>query len=445
MLAGCGPAATFMCSADDDCRDGDRIGFCEADHYCSFGDDACPSRRRYGELAPPDLAGECVPVDGASSEGTASLGETSAGGETTTVPATSTSPTSDTSTSSSGESGTPAEWWDSAWSRRVEITVSYDGTTDELVGVPLLAVLTDDRFDANVASADGSDLRFVSADGTEVFPHQIDSFLPDVARMVWFRMPAITGNDTLWLYYGNPAAMDGGSPEVWGTEHVAVFHMGAAIVDASASLGRVATQAVGGPGMFGEATIFDAFGGPAELGDLDALRALFFPGASVSAWIQPTGWGVGGNWGRVLDKMDLPSDGNGYGIMVEAAGRFRLVQGFVPGESGWETDAGNLALGQWSYVSLSYRAVDIVTPPTLYIDGVPHMLTQNFTADGAPLGDDGVSAAIGGRIGPDVRSFEGSIDELRIESVERPPQWHELQYLTMTDAALQWGRTEVLP
>ena len=35
-------------------------GWCEADGYCSFEDGDCPSGRRYGELAPADVAGTCV-------------------------------------------------------------------------------------------------------------------------------------------------------------------------------------------------------------------------------------------------------------------------------------------------------------------------------------------------------------------------------------------------
>ncbi|HET6584247.1 MAG TPA: DUF2341 domain-containing protein, partial [Nannocystaceae bacterium] len=235
-LAGCGPAATFVCSADEDCRDGDRVGTCEADHYCSFPDDGCPSRRRYGERAPSDLAGECVGGEATSTGATSEAGETGSGAETTGGPATSESTSSSPTTSSSGsDSGPiPTQWWDDAWSHRVEITATFDGSTDELVGVPLLAVLTAERFDAAAASADGRDLRFVAADGT-VLAHQIDTWDAAGSPLVWFRMPAITGNDALFLYYGNPAATDVATADVWGSEHVAVLHMGAAIVDASGS------------------------------------------------------------------------------------------------------------------------------------------------------------------------------------------------------------------
>ena len=42
---------------------------CEAERYCSLPDDACPSRRRFSEHAPADLAERCVAPEGGSTEG----------------------------------------------------------------------------------------------------------------------------------------------------------------------------------------------------------------------------------------------------------------------------------------------------------------------------------------------------------------------------------------
>lgn len=58
---GCRFEGAFACETQGDCNDGDRIGFCEIDGYCSFSDDDCGSGRRYGEHAPDDLAGLCTP------------------------------------------------------------------------------------------------------------------------------------------------------------------------------------------------------------------------------------------------------------------------------------------------------------------------------------------------------------------------------------------------
>lgn len=426
IAGACGRVTAFTCSEDEDCRDGAREGRCEADHYCSFVDPDCPSRRRYAELAPAGLAGMCV-QDEAGSTGTGGMGNTSSSSDTA-------------ASSSTGGGPIPADWWDPAWHHRVALSIDVTDTDDDLVDVPILVVLDDPRVDLSALTADGRDLRFVSGDGDLVYAHEIDAWSDD-ERAIWVRVPVISGGgDPFWLYYGNADADAIASSQVW-ADHVAVFHMGSEIIDASGALDS-APAAVGATrGMFGDASVFDA-SGPTVLGDLAPLRGLFLEGASISAWIRVSDWGVGGDWGRILDKMDLPFDGAGYSVMVQSEGRFRFVQGFSPTESGWETAAGTLAAGTWTYVSMSYQAIDGTTPPQMYIDGEPRAIAQTTAGTGAPLGDDGVPFALGGRAGVEPRNFQGDIDELRIERIVHSSAWHRVQYRSMTDALLVWGARE---
>lgn len=94
-LVGCRP--TFTCISDEQCDRGSEPGVCQlSTGYCSFPDPSCESEQRYGELAPSEYAGMCVPpTDGSSSEsGTPSV-----------VTSTDT-PTSSTSSSTPGDSTT---------------------------------------------------------------------------------------------------------------------------------------------------------------------------------------------------------------------------------------------------------------------------------------------------------------------------------------------------
>lgn len=81
LALACARSTTFVCADSTDCTDGSFNGVCQANGYCSFGDDTCPSGQRYGDLAPGDLAGTCVESDGTST-GHAS---TSSDAETTVV------------------------------------------------------------------------------------------------------------------------------------------------------------------------------------------------------------------------------------------------------------------------------------------------------------------------------------------------------------------------
>jgi biopolymer transport protein ExbB len=66
------------------------------------------------------------------------------------------------------------------------------------------------NFDFKAAKPDGSDLRFVAADGKTVLPHRIEAF--DAANelaVAWVQVPSIapaTRDQFIWVYSGNPKA-----------------------------------------------------------------------------------------------------------------------------------------------------------------------------------------------------------------------------------------------
>jgi cysteine-rich repeat protein len=93
---GCG-SAVFACNDASDCRAGEQLGTCEADGWCSFPDDTCPSGARYGSHAGGGLAGECVPPGVASTTGDGT-GGTSSTSDATTVATTATNTTTTAST-----------------------------------------------------------------------------------------------------------------------------------------------------------------------------------------------------------------------------------------------------------------------------------------------------------------------------------------------------------
>lgn len=59
-LCACRLHDTFECGVDEVCRDGEELGVCEVEGYCSFGDSDCTSGRRFADNAGNDLAGTCV-------------------------------------------------------------------------------------------------------------------------------------------------------------------------------------------------------------------------------------------------------------------------------------------------------------------------------------------------------------------------------------------------
>ncbi len=62
----CGASTPFQCQSNDQCTLEGSAGVCQDNGFCSFPDTDCPSGVRYGESAPPGLAGMCVDLDAGS-------------------------------------------------------------------------------------------------------------------------------------------------------------------------------------------------------------------------------------------------------------------------------------------------------------------------------------------------------------------------------------------
>ncbi len=88
-----------------------------------------------------------------------------------------------------------ATWWNPAWTQRQPLTLDTADVTEALGSSTVLVRLFDGNFQFAGAREDGSDLRFVAADGKTVLPHQIESYdnLLNEA-FVWVKLPDRQGN-----------------------------------------------------------------------------------------------------------------------------------------------------------------------------------------------------------------------------------------------------------
>lgn len=59
-LAACSAPSTYPCTEDEQCVRGSDVGVCQSEGFCSFFDEACPSRQRFDDSASDPLAGQCV-------------------------------------------------------------------------------------------------------------------------------------------------------------------------------------------------------------------------------------------------------------------------------------------------------------------------------------------------------------------------------------------------
>ncbi len=122
------------------------------------------------------------------------------------------------------------------WPYRKAIVVKPDHVTETLYNFPLCVKLNDPDVLMSV-QADGADLRFTSSDGLTLLAHELDGFSvtgSTASGNIWVCLPELSGNDTLYMYWGNENAIDGQMPTgVWNNNFVCVYHMSSDLLDST--------------------------------------------------------------------------------------------------------------------------------------------------------------------------------------------------------------------
>jgi biopolymer transport protein ExbB len=125
-------------------------------------------------------------------------------------------------------------WWNDTWEYRRKI--GFDTTPtgadikENLTDVVILLRLHPANFDFTNAKEDGTDIRFVSSDDSQLLKHHIEKFDPlDEMALVWVKVPRLSGGsnqDFIWMYYGNEDAMGGQDPGgTYTADQVLVYHL----------------------------------------------------------------------------------------------------------------------------------------------------------------------------------------------------------------------------
>ena len=130
---------------------------------------------------------------------------------------------------------------------------------------------------------------------------------------------------------------------------------------------------------------------------------LLTTGGSIEAWIKPNGTGESTS-GRIIDKSADALSTNGFYIATATAVFFRINAGTYINSA-----AGSITYGNWYHVVVSWDNTGLTT---IYVNGATSG-TPGVSAD--PVGITAVTdLTIGNRSGGTDRTFDGSIDEVRI-------------------------------
>ncbi|MFN9718521.1 MAG: DUF2341 domain-containing protein, partial [Planctomycetota bacterium] len=308
-------------------------------------------------------------------------------------------------------------WFDSAWDTRSKIMLN-NSSGPALINQVVLVTLTPANIDYSSTQNAGQDLRFVDIDGS-LLSFEIEEWNVAGTSRVWVRVPQIDGNsvtDHIWMYYGNSAAADvQNSAAVWAEQNL-VLHMDGNVTDSSpAATGAVAASTTAA-GISSGAQQFDGNSSSSQMNNSVQLDDLFAGGGTISAWINPTGWGQN-DYGRIADKasstFSLGMLGTGWAFQMTPDGSLLFEHGFTIQQGEWETSAGAISLNQWQHVALTFDSSNPTLPPRIYVNGVAANVVTNLIPVGVADSDSGQKLTIGNHAISPSRTFSGRIDEFR--------------------------------
>jgi len=324
-------------------------------------------------------------------------------------------------------------WWNPAWSQRRKITLDT-GTgaaalSESAGSATVLVRLSDANFQFAGAREDGSDLRFVAADGKTVWPHQIeryDNLLNEA--FVWVRLPEVkpAAKETFHVYFGNAdAAMPAPNnpAEAFDGDTTLVYHFAeraSAPVDATANgnnaegAGATAGDAIIGSGLrlLGSA--------PIRIPDSKSLEWKQGQTLTIAVWIKP---------GALQENAVIASRADGNTSL-----RLLLDQGIptvelTSGSSPVRSQPGvPVAAGTWSHLALAADGTTL----RLFLNGMPYASIDGaLPALSTPITLGGLATEASG-----TSLFTGELDEFSISAIARSTGWIKLAVQAMPPSAL---------
>jgi hypothetical protein len=277
---------------------------------------------------------------------------------------------------------------------------------------PVVLRLHGDTFPFASAQTDGADLRVTDASGRSL-ALEIESWDKAAGEaVIWVRVPEIRGamRQELKLHWGNPQAKsvsDGSKVFSRDNGYLSVWHMGQEVKDV---VGTLPSKVVGTKPIEGLIGGARSFAGKEGVFSGDKITGYPTDASShtTSAWIKPTrsnstiiAWGneAGGRGSKVRFQLRAPQH-------LHIDSNFSDVDG-----------PSNLAPDEWHYVTHTYDKND----GRLYLNGQLDGKASPTLNIKSPA-----RLWIGGWY--DVYSYEGDMDEVRVSSAARSPDWIKLEY-----------------
>ncbi len=304
--------------------------------------------------------------------------------------------------------------WQYSQKLGINTTSGGAGVSGDVQNFPLLVRLTSSNFTFSQARGDGHDIRFSSANGSTPLFFERERWDPGSSRAeFWVLIPTVLGNDDeqyIKMYWGNPGAEDASTPEMVfdvNNDFSAVWHL--ATDDYSNATSNDYDGSNDGitntTGMVGGGKYFSGWPDDIEINVTGGGPSLST--FTTSFWFQLE---------TNRDGCILGDDDNNY-IFIQTT--FGSALAFVGNGSEYKSNV-DLSNNNWYYGVLTQSGPTV----SFYVNGVfDRSVNRAFTMDFKIIGNTGSAW-------PNETVFQGKLDEIRISSVDRCPDWIKLSYKT---------------
>ena len=333
--------------------------------------------------------------------------------------------------------------WSYAKQIKLNTTSTGAAVAGNVRGFPVLVRLSSGNFTFAQARADGSDLRFAKNDGSPL-NFEIETWDPaNASAAIWVLIDTIFGNNgtqNIMMYWGastSSAASISNSQAVFDTANgfQGVWHfsgpIGSAALDATANgyngAPRGKTLPVSAHGIIGNATGLNG----ANFFEMPGTASgpLNFPQHgiySVSAWVNMDS--LSGEYQMIASKGDKQ-----YNLQFKGATKnwqFTEYQDTI----GWDETVSGAAARSWVYLF----GVRTNAKQYLYVNGVcadsaiynlPFSASDTTYAERHGFRNTTCNFMIGKKVDYSAWFFKGLIDEVRVSSIARSPDWIKLCYM----------------
>jgi len=316
-------------------------------------------------------------------------------------------------------------WYNINWQERNKIIINHEKVMGNLTDFPVMVKIRDKDL-KDSAQSDGDDILFTASDKTTKLDHEIEYYDLDRGELTaWVKVPELSSiEDTeIYIYYGNDAAANQENPSgVWSNGYEAVFHLHDDFTNSTDS-----TPAVNGGtsdvlGIIADAQDFERDDNTDHLNlgkwSVSGDELTIQTWAKFESFARPHA--------RIIDKAQSIADQD-HVFMLGTINtgsdlRFSLKTG-TNDASGTSTliTASSLVTNTWYHLAATYDGTNM----RLIKDGVVQGTPLSKTGD---IRENNWDIFVGNQAPDNSVQFDGILDEVRISSVARSPEWLKTEY-----------------